>query len=240
MTHRRQVRTFARRGRINDTSAAARVDLWPLYGVSVVDHDVPALDFTALFGRSAPVVLEIGFGMGDATAKMAADDPGRNYLAVDVHAPGQGNLLQLIHSGELSNLRVADGDALELLRHQVAADSLDAIHIYFPDPWPKVKHHKRRLVQPEHLPLLRSRLRPGGVLHMATDWEPYAKAALAALTAEPGLVNTYEEFADRPKSRPVTKFERRGLKAGREVFDLIFRRAGSGSASPTMPSGRAV
>lgn len=221
-----RVRTFTMRGRLSDANAAAVAAHWPAYGVDVAEEPAAPLDLPALFGRDAPTVLEIGFGMGTATAAMAAADPARDYLAADVHVPGIGNLLRLVVDQGLTNVRVARGDALDLLRHQLAPDSLDAVHVFFPDPWPKSRHHRRRLVQPAHIPLLRSRLRPGGVLHMATDWPPYAAAALADLAADPELLNTCDDYAPRPGDRPLTKFERRGIRAGRPVHDLVFRRAG--------------
>jgi tRNA (guanine-N7-)-methyltransferase len=207
---------------------------WPLFGFSV--HDAAAtvplapdgsLDTVALFGRSAPLVLEIGSGMGEATAAMAAADPSRDYLAVEAHVPGVANLLGLIGRTGLTNVRVAHGDALDLLRTAIpagGANGLDAVHVFFPDPWPKARHHKRRLVQPSHVALLRSRLRVGGTLHCATDWVDYADAMLAALTADPFLENTAAGFTPRPAHRPVTKFEQRGLDLGHEVRDVVFRR----------------
>lgn len=182
-------------------------------------------DVAALFGRHAPLVLEIGSGMGDATVAMAAADPDRNYLAVEVHLAGIAALLVALDRAGLTNVRVARGDALHLLRHLMTPDSVDAVHAFFPDPWPKARHHKRRLVQPEHVALLRSRLAPGGTLHCATDWAEYAEAMRATLDADPGLTNAYPGFAPRPAHRPVTRFERRGLAAGREIFDLIYRRS---------------
>ena len=170
------------------------------------------------------MVLEIGSGMGDATAAMAAADPTRNYLAVEVHTPGIANLLAMVERRGLSNVRIAEGDALTLVRDLLPAASLDAVHIFFPDPWPKARHHKRRLIQPAHVALLRSRLATGGTLHCATDWAEYAAVMKETLTADPELVNAYPGFAPRPAHRPVTKFERRALAARRPVFDLIFRR----------------
>ncbi|WP_370375467.1 tRNA (guanosine(46)-N7)-methyltransferase TrmB [Micromonospora sp. HM5-17] len=193
-------------------------------GLDGPDAPIVPLDLAALFGRQAPVVLEIGFGMGDATAAMAAADPGRDYLAVEVHTPGIANLLSLVERLGLTNVRIARGDALDLLRHLLPPDRLAAVHVFFPDPWPKARHHKRRLIQPAHVALLRSRLAPGGVLHCATDWAEYAESMLAVLSADPGLVNTYPGYAPRPAYRPVTKFERRARRAGRPAFDLIFRR----------------
>lgn len=182
------------------------------------------LDPVALFGRSAPLVLEIGSGMGDATVEMAAADPGRDYLAVEIHTPGIAHLLALVERRGLANVRVAAGDALDLLRHQIAPDQLTAVHAYFPDPWPKARHHKRRLIQPAHVALIRSRLAPGGLLHCATDWPAYAEAMLATLTADGQLRNLYDGYAPRPAARPLTKFELRALAAGRPVRDLMFVR----------------
>jgi tRNA (guanine-N7-)-methyltransferase len=196
--------------------------LWPVYGMPVAGE---RLDPSALFGRYVPLILEIGSGMGEATADMAAADPDRGYLAVDVHTPGVANLLATIEERGLTNLRVALGDALDLVRERLAPDSLDAVHVFFPDPWPKARHHKRRLIQPAHVALLRSRLVPGGTLHCATDDTGYAEAMLAALGADPGLANANDGFAPRPAHRPRTKFEQRGIDAGRPVHDLVFIRS---------------
>ena len=205
--------------------------LWPRLGFSVHDADSPVpltgdgtLDTARLFGRSAPLVLEIGSGMGETTAAMAAADPSRDYLAVEAHLPGVAHLLGLLDRAGLANVRIAHGDALDLVRTALPAGSLDAVHVFFPDPWPKARHHKRRLVQPSHVALLRSRLSVGGTLHCATDWVDYADAMLEALEADPGLENTADGFAPRPAHRPVTKFEQRGLDLGHEVRDLVFRR----------------
>jgi tRNA (guanine-N7-)-methyltransferase len=198
--------------------------LWPAYGVTISGTPTEPLDFDALFGRRTPVVLEIGSGMGEATAQMAAADPARGYLAVEVHTPGIGNLLATVEELRLTNVRVAIGDALELVRHQIAPRTLQAVHVFFPDPWPKARHHKRRLIQAAHLRVLASRLVPGGTLHCATDWAQYADDMLAELSAEPSLRNAYDGFAPRPAHRPETKFERRARDAGRAIFDLIFHR----------------
>lgn len=197
--------------------------VWPVFGLTVVDGDRAPLDLDGLFGRVAPRVLEIGFGMGDSTAAMAAADPDRDYLAVEVHTPGIGNLLALVGEQRLTNVRVAHGDAMELVR-KVPPESLDAVHAFFPDPWPKARHHKRRLIRPDNVALLRERLRPGGTLHCATDWAEYGEAMAATLDADPGLGNVYAGFAPRPAHRPETKFERRGVSAGRVIFDLVYRR----------------
>jgi tRNA (guanine-N7-)-methyltransferase len=220
----RPIRTFhPRRGRMSARHADAVAALWPRLGVTVTDGDRTPIHLPTLFGRDAPRVLEIGFGMGDSTAAMAAADPDRDYLAIEVHTPGVGNLLALVGEGGLGNVRVAVGDAMQLL-HRLPAGGLDAVHVFFPDPWPKVRHHKRRLIRPDNVALLRDRLRPGGVLHCATDWAPYAEAMATALAADPGLVNDHDGYAPRPAHRPVTKFEQRGVQSGRQIFDLVFRR----------------
>ncbi|HEX6683326.1 MAG TPA: tRNA (guanosine(46)-N7)-methyltransferase TrmB [Candidatus Limnocylindrales bacterium] len=210
---------YPRRGRVSGRHEDALTRLWPAYGVDIPG---PAIDFRRLFGREAPLVLEIGSGMGDATIEMATSDPDRDYLAVEVFPPGLGNLLANVESRGLGNVRVASGDALELLRHMLSPGSLDAVHIFFPDPWPKVRHHKRRLIQPPNVALLRSRLRQGGVLHCATDWENYAAQMIEALGADPELSGG---VVARPQRRPLTKFEKRGLEAGRPITDLIYIRA---------------
>ena len=216
----RPIRTFhPRRGRMSARHAEALVNLWPAYGLTVVDGDRTPLDLGVAYGRDAPRVLEIGFGMGETTAAMAAADPGRDYLAVEVHTPGIGNLLALVRELGLTNVRVAHGDAMELV-HRLAPGSLDAVHVFFPDPWPKARHRKRRLIQPGNVRLLRERLRPGGVLHCATDWPDYAVAMAGALEADPGLYKRHEG----PLHRPVTKFERQGVQAGRPIVDLVFGR----------------
>ena len=210
---------YPRRGRVSGRHEDALARLWPFFGVDIPG---PMVDPRTLFGRDAPLVLEIGSGMGDATIEMAEADPDRDYLAVEVFPPGLGNLLANVESRGLANVRVASGDALELLRHIVSPDSLDAVHIFFPDPWPKVRHHKRRLIRPDNVALLRSRLRPGGILHCATDWQDYAAQMIEALDSEPQLSGGVVE---RPDRRPLTKFEKRGIDAGRPIIDLIYARA---------------
>lgn len=197
--------------------------LWATHGHTIAD--VP-LHVRELFGRDAPLVLEIGAGMGDATLGMAAADPGRNYLAIDVHTPGLGKLLADAESAGTHNVRAALGDALELLRDasSIPSASVDAIHIFFPDPWPKARHHKRRMIQPENVALLRDRLRPGGILHTATDWADYAEQMAEVLTADPYLRNLFDGPAPRPEHRPETKYERRGVRAGRPIVDFVFAR----------------
>ncbi|MCW6008487.1 tRNA (guanosine(46)-N7)-methyltransferase TrmB [Micromonospora sp. CPCC 205371] len=223
ITHPARVRTFhPRRGRMTGRHFDALERLGPLHGVPIPGTP---LDLAALYGRRAPLVLEIGSGMGEATIAMAGADPGRDYLAVEVHTPGVANLLAMIEQHGLTNVRVGFGDALELVRHMLPPASLDAVHAFFPDPWPKSRHHKRRLIQPEHVALLRSRLAPGGTIRCATDWTEYAETMLETLAADPGLVNEHDRYAPRPAERPVTKFEQRAIDAGREIRDLSFRRS---------------
>jgi tRNA (guanine-N7-)-methyltransferase len=222
--HERRIRSFQpRRSRVTAGQEDALQRLWPLWGLDIDGHRV--LDLEEMFG-GLPVVLEIGFGMGEATAQMAADDPGTGILAVDVHTPGQGNLLALAERNGLSNIRVANGDAIILLREMLPPRSLSGMRVYFPDPWPKKRHHKRRLIQPEFLTLAARPLAPGAILHCATDWEPYAEQMLEVLSAHPDFENTQEDggFAPRPAFRPLTRFEGQGLDKGHKVRDLLFRR----------------
>lgn len=236
------VRSFKLRGRIRAGQQAALTDLWPRLGV---DADGGPLDPVALFGRTAPLVVEIGFGRGEAALAMAAADPDRDLLAMDVHRAGAGMLLRDAHDAGLTNVRVLVGDAVPVLRDRVAPGALDEVRIFFPDPWPKARHHKRRLVTPDFVALVASRLRPagtdgpddlGGRLHCATDWEPYAAQMLAAVEAEPLLRNGSDRsdgaggsdgFVPRPSWRPLTRFESQGLAKGHVVRDLVaYRRAG--------------
>jgi tRNA (guanine-N7-)-methyltransferase len=211
----RTVRTYkTRRGRVTGSQADALARLWPTYGVDV---DGRPLDLPGLFGRTAPVALEIGSGMGETTARMAAAEPDVDLLAVDVHTPGLGNLLKLVEAGGLGNVRVADGDALVLLRTMLPPATLSEVRAFFPDPWPKARHAKRRLVSPSFCALVATRLRPGGRLHVATDWPAYAEQVVAVLSASPDL-----EVASRERgARPVTRFEHQGLDAGRAAHDVI-------------------
>lgn len=182
------------------------------------------LDYAAVFGRSAPVVFEIGFGMGAATAEIAAALPGTDFIGCEVHEPGVGALLKRIGDDDLTNLRIVQHDAVEVLRHMIAPASLAGVHIFFPDPWHKKRHNKRRLIQPAFVAELVTRIAPGGYLHCATDWEPYAQQMLEVLSAEPALRNTADGYAPKPDYRPLTKFEHRGLKLGHGVWDLVFER----------------
>jgi tRNA (guanine-N7-)-methyltransferase len=216
------VRSFVLRGgRIGPGQQRALDELGPRF---VLPFSAEPPDWPMAFGRDAPRVLEIGFGMGDATAQIAAALPGTDFIGVEVHAPGVGALLKRIGEAGLTNLRIVRHDAVEVLQQMVAPGSLAGVHLYFPDPWPKKRHHKRRLIQPAFAALLASRLVPGGYLHCATDWEPYAEQMLQVLAAEPLLANSAAGYAPRPAWRPLTKFEQRGLKLGHGVRDLLFRR----------------
>jgi tRNA (guanine-N7-)-methyltransferase len=181
-------------------------------------------DFDLAFGRHAPRVLEIGFGMGDATASIAQALPGIDFIGVEVHTPGVGALLKRIGEMNLTNLRLIQHDAVDVLKHMIAPDSLAGVHVFFPDPWHKKKHNKRRLIQPEFVHQLVSRIAPGGYLHCATDWQPYAEQMLTVLSDEPLLRNTATDYAPRPDYRPLTKFENRGIRLGHGVWDLVFNR----------------
>ena len=219
----RPVRSFVlRQGRMSPAQQRALDTLLPRLGIAYA----PApLDFAAAFGRSAPVILEIGFGMGETTAAIAAAHRGHDFLGLEVHGPGVGALLNRIEAAGLSNVRVIQHDAVDVVAQMIPAASLAGIHVYFPDPWPKKRHHKRRLLQPAFVHALAHRLAPGGYLHAATDWDDYAQEILATLSAETLLANTAADFAPRPAWRPQTKFETRGLKLGHGVRDLVFRRA---------------
>jgi tRNA (guanine-N7-)-methyltransferase len=218
----RPIRSFVlRAGRLGPGQARALGELGPRH---VLAYRPAPLDLAEAFGRAAPTILEIGFGMGAATAAIAAAHPEFDYLGIEVHTPGVGALLRLIGEQGLANLRIVQHDAVEVLRDMIPEDSLDGVHIFFPDPWPKKRHHKRRLIQPEFVRLLASRIKPGGYLHLATDWEDYAQHMLAVLDAEPLLLNTAPDYAPRPDYRPLTKFEQRGIKLGHGVWDLLFTR----------------
>ncbi len=218
----RPIRSYVlRQGRVSNAQARAHHALLPVYGISYTDQ---RLDLDAAFGRRAPKILEIGFGMGETTAAIAAAHPENDYLGIEVHTPGVGSLLKLIGERGLANLRLIQHDAVDVLRNMIPPASLDGAHIFFPDPWPKKRHHKRRLVQTDFAALLASRLKPGGYLHLATDWQEYAEQMLAVLCAEPQLENTAAGYAARPDYRPQTKFETRGLKLGHGVWDIVFRK----------------
>ncbi|TAK68152.1 MAG: tRNA (guanosine(46)-N7)-methyltransferase TrmB [Betaproteobacteria bacterium] len=216
------IRSFVlRQGRVSNAQRRAVDTLSSIYGIAYAPG---ALAFEQVFGRRAPTLLEIGFGMGETTAQIAQAHPENNYLGIEVHTPGVGSLLKRIAESGLTNLRLVQHDAVEVLEHMIAPATLAGAHIFFPDPWPKKRHHKRRLIQPAFVALLASRVAPGAYLHAATDWQEYAEQILAVFAAEPALANTAPGFAPRPDYRPLTKFESRGLKLGHGVWDIIFRR----------------
>ena len=216
------IRSFVlRQGRVSNAQRRAVDTLLSVYGIAYAPG---VLDFERVFGRRAPTILEIGFGMGETTARIAQAHPENNYLAIEVHTPGVGSLLKRIAEDGLGNLRLIQHDAVDVLEHMIAPASLAGAHIFFPDPWPKKRHHKRRLIQPAFVALLASRLAPRAYLHAATDWQEYAEQILAVFDVEPALANTAPGFAPRPDYRPQTKFESRGLKLGHGVWDIIFRK----------------
>ncbi len=214
------IRSFVlRQGRVSNAQRRACETLLPIYGIP---FDQKVINLDHVFGRSAPKILEIGFGMGETTVAIAKSNPEKDYLAIEVHAPGVGSLLNQIKTFELTNLLIIQHDAVEVLQHMLAKECLDGVHIFFPDPWPKAKHHKRRLIQATLINHLCSHLKIGGYIHAATDWEDYAVQILDVFNNEPQLINTTKDFASRPEYRPLTKFEQRGLKLGHEVWDIIF------------------
>lgn len=218
----RGIRSYVlRTGRTTIGQAKAIETLGPQY---LVAYQAQPVDLAVLFGRAAPTVLEIGFGMGEATAHIAGLMPEKNFLCCEVHTPGVGALLKRIGDLGLTNIRIVQHDAVEVLDHMLPVASLAGVHIFFPDPWHKARHNKRRLVQPHFVAKLLPRLESGGYIHCATDWEPYAQQMLEVLSAEPALQNTAEGFAPRPEYRPLTKFENRGLRLGHGVWDVVFRK----------------
>lgn len=210
-----------RQGRVSSAQARHHETMMPTFGIA---YRAGPIDLAAAFGRNAPKVLEIGFGMGETTAAIAAARPGADFLGLEVHTPGVGSLLKQIAENQLANVRIIQHDAVEVVRDMIAPDALAGIHIFFPDPWPKRRQQKRRLIQAPFVALLASRLAPGGYVHCATDWQEYAEQMLAVLAAEPALENTVVGFAPRPDYRPLTKFEQRGLRLGHGVWDVVFRR----------------
>jgi tRNA (guanine-N7-)-methyltransferase len=230
----RHIRSFSgRRGHFTSGQRSAYESLLPVYGIGFSGQPI---DSHAIFGRQAPLVLEIGFGMGETTAAIAQAQAHRNFIGVEVYPAGVGALLRRIEESAIANLRIIQHDAIDVLQHMIAPGLLSAVHVFFPDPWPKARHHKRRLIRPEIAALIASRLEPGGIVHCATDWAHYALQMLSVLSAEPALENTAGEvhlsedisqargFAERPDYRPLTKFERRGLGLGHGVWDIVMRR----------------
>ncbi|MDY0011469.1 MAG: tRNA (guanosine(46)-N7)-methyltransferase TrmB [Rhodocyclaceae bacterium] len=218
----RSIRSFVlRQGRMSEAQHRYLDEMMPKVGIP---YRAGVLDLATPFGRTAPTVVEIGFGMGVATAAIAAARPEENFIGIEVHAPGVGSLCKILAEGGPSNLRIMQHDAVEVLRDMIPDAGLAGVHVYFPDPWPKKRHHKRRIIQPDFVALLARKLAPGGYLHCATDWEEYAHWMLEVLAREPLLANTADGFAPRPEWRPLTKFENRGIKLGHGVWDLVFRR----------------
>ncbi len=231
------MRSFVRRaGRLTPSQARAIESLWPHFGI---DPPAAPLDLDAVFGRHAPRTLEIGFGDGDNLATLAARHPERDYLGIEVHDPGVGHLLLRVERESLENIRVARHDAVEVINHWLAPDSIDELLVFFPDPWHKKRHHKRRLIQTGFLEQLARVMPPGARLHLATDWAPYAEDMRAACDDSPAFDNTQSTggYAARPDTRPTTKFERRGLRLGHTVFDLLYKRTDWRPPPVDLPSG---
>ena len=227
---KRHIRSYVlRQGRVSPAQQRAVETLLPRFGIP---YTAQPLDLDQAFGRAAPKILEIGFGMGDSTATIALAHPRNDYLALEVHTPGVGNLLKLIDAQQIPNIRIMQHDAVEVLRDMIGDATLDGVHIFFPDPWHKARHNKRRLIQSPFVAQLVQKLKPacpelgrrGGYIHVATDWQDYAEQVLAVLSAEPLLENTAADYAPRPEYRPLTKFEQRGIRLGHGVWDLVFRR----------------
>ncbi len=226
---KRQVRSFVlRTGRKTPSQQRAFDELWPKYGLQIADG---MQDMQQLFGRQGDVVIEIGYGMGDSLIEMAKSSPETDFIGIEVHTPGVGRLLNLIEENHLSNVRTYTEDAVEVLDNCIADNSLQKVQIFFPDPWHKKKHHKRRIVQPPFIQKLRKKLRQGGIIHLATDWENYAEHMMEVMSAAEGFVNLKGEgmFSAKPDFRPITKFERRGQRLGHGVWDLLFEANDSGS-----------
>ncbi len=218
----RPIRSFVlRQGRLTDAQQRALESLSPKFGLV---YQASVVDLNSVFGRANKKILEIGFGMGESTAKIAHGMPDVDFLGVEVHTPGVGSLLKQIGELDLQNIRIIQHDAVEVLKHMLPDASLDGVHIFFPDPWHKKRHHKRRLIQAPFIKLLCQKLKPGGYLHVATDWQEYAEWVLEILQAEPMLHNTADTYAEKPEYRPLTKFENRGLKLGHGVWDMVFLR----------------
>lgn len=220
----RRIRSFVRReGRLTKGQQRALAELFPRYGITLQQG---IIDFDALFGRRGARILEIGFGNGASLAEMATEHPENDYLGIEVHRPGVGNLLLQIEKQSLNNIRVSNDDAIEVLEQQIPDESLDAVYLFFPDPWHKKKHHKRRIVQPAFVNLIQRKLKPAGTFHMATDWENYAEHMMAAMSTAAEFENIAgnRQYTARPEYRPLTKFEQRGHRLGHGVWDLVFRK----------------
>ncbi len=216
----RHIRSYVlRQGHLSAAQKRACETLMPEFGI---DYAAQPLELQQTFGREAPKILEIGFGMGDSTAEIAYNNPDNDYLCLEVHTPGVGNLLKLIETRQLNNIRIIQHDAVEVARDMLLDGVLDGVHVFFPDPWHKARHKKRRLIQSPFIAGLMPKLKSGGYIHVATDWEDYAEQILQVLSDQPALQNTAADYAPRPDYRPLTKFEQRGLKLGHGVWDLVF------------------
>jgi len=221
----RPIKSFVlRQGRISDAQARAIKELAPAWSIPFTPQPLKMVE---VFNREAPVILEIGFGMGETTAQIALQTPDYNFLGIEVHTPGVGSLLRKIHQHNIHNLRIIQHNAVEVIEWMITKNSLAGVHIYFPDPWPKKRHHKRRLIQAQLVSKLSQCITPGGYMHVATDWKDYAEQILSVMSEEPLLANTSPAFAIRPEWRPQTKFETRGLKLGHDVWDILFLRNNS-------------
>ena len=219
---KRHIRSYVlRQGRVTPAQQRAVDTLMPRFGIP---YDAQPIDLVQTFGRDVPRILEIGFGMGESTAAIAIEHPENDYLAIEVHTPGVGNLLKLIDARHIANIRIIRHDAVEVLRDMLGDATLDGVHIFFPDPWHKTRHNKRRLIQSPFIAQLAKKLKPGGYIHVATDWQEYAEQVLAVLGTEPLLENTAPDYAPRPDYRPLTKFEQRGIRLGHGVWDVVFQR----------------
>jgi len=226
MEVRRRIRSYVlRQGRLTPGQKLALEQLWAIYGI---DYASGPLDMAQVFGRSAPLTLEIGFGDGDSLLQQASQAPERDFIGIEVHRPGIGRLLSRCHDAGLSNLRVCNHDAVEVLKHQIADQSLDCVQLFFPDPWHKKRHHKRRILQPDFAALVLRKLKPGGHFHMATDWLPYAEHMLTVMESRPGFVNLAGpgKYSRNQGLRPLTKFEQRGVRLGHGVYDLRYQKPG--------------
>ena len=222
LSHRRIRSYVLRQGRLTKGQQRALQTEWPIFGL---DFKKEVLDLSRQLNRSeSEKILEIGFGMGESTAKIAQTLSYKDFLAVEVHTPGVGSLLKRMQEEAITNIRIIQHDVVDVLQYMIAENSLDGVHIFFPDPWHKKRHNKRRLIQTQFIKLLSTKLKVGAYIHVATDWEEYAEWVLEVLNAAPQLMNTAENYAQKPSYRPLTKFESRGIKLGHGVWDLVFKK----------------
>jgi tRNA (guanine-N7-)-methyltransferase len=225
MDFERRIRTYALRlGKISPAQKRSYDALFPIFGIK--GDETGTLDCQLIFGNERPLIIEIGFGMGTATAEIADKNPENNYLAIDVHKPGIGRLLWNIEKQALNNIRIIEGDAVDIIMRRIKDNSVSAFHIFFPDPWPKKRHHKRRLVKRPFTDLLAAKLLPGAYVYMVSDWEDYGNQAIFELSVTPGLVNKYDAFAEHQSWRPETEFERKGIQKNHKIWELFFVKNG--------------